>query len=391
MSNVSPVAAPRPIRLAEILALVVLWNSGYKGVRVLNTLYALKLGASPFEIGLLLATYGLFALVLAIYAGRIADRYGVFRPIVGGTIFTVAGIALPFFWPSMTAVFLSAAISGTGFIFVQVGMQTLVGSLASGPARTYNINMYALIVSVADFIGPVMAGFLIDHSGHVQTYLWLAVMSAFSLLGIGYFGRRFPRGAGPGGHGVKLRMRDLLSLPDLRRVFIASAIVMTGLDLFQLYMPLYGHGVGLSASAIGLVLGTFAAAGFVTRALLPAMVRRLGEEKTLIVSLTVGAATFMLIPLFQNPYALGAICFALGLGMNLGQPLTVILTYNYSPPGRAGEAIGLRIAINNTMHVLVPPAFGGLGSLLGVAPIFWLSSAVLGIGAYVSRRRRPSL
>jgi hypothetical protein len=99
------------------------------------------------------------------------------------------------------------------------------------------------------------------------------------------------------------------------------------------------------------------------------------------------AATFLLIPLVNNGYALGAISFALGLGMALGQPLSVILAYNYSPQGRSGETIGLRIAINNSMHVVVPTAFGGLGSLVGIWPIFVLSSALLGVGAYVARRR----
>ena len=188
MTKSPDAAAPRSIRLLEILAIVLLWNSGYKGVRVLNTLYALELGAQPFEIGLLLATYGLFALVLAIYAGRIADRHGVVKPIVGGLVFTMGGIVLPFFWPTLASVFISAAVSGTGFIFVQVGMQTLVGSLASGTKRTSNINSYALTVSVSDFLGPVIAGFLIDHTGHVTTYLWLALVSVPSVFALGFLG-----------------------------------------------------------------------------------------------------------------------------------------------------------------------------------------------------------
>jgi hypothetical protein len=97
--------------------------------------------------------------------------------------------------------------------------------------------------------------------------------------------------------------------------------------------------------------------------------------------------TFIAIPFVENGIALGAISFVLGLGMSLGQPLSVILAYNYSPPGRAGETIGLRIAINNSMHVAVPTAFGGIGSLLGIGPVFWLSSAVLGVGAYIARKR----
>ncbi|MES2563404.1 MAG: MFS transporter [Pseudomonadota bacterium] len=386
--NTDPSAtSSRTVRLSEVFALVLLWNGGYKGARVLNTLYALKLGASPFEIGLLLATYGLFALVLALHAGRFTDRYGVRVPVVGGIIACVLGILLPFFWPTLPAVFASAAITGTGFIFVQVGVQTLTASVASGAARTRNINLYALVVSTADFIGPVAAGFSIDHAGHVDTYLYLALMSSTAFIGLYFMAERFPPGAGRANDASHHRMMDLLRVPDLRRVFIASAVVMTGLDLFQLYLPLYAHDVGLSASAIGLVLGAFALAGFVTRAIMPYTVNRIGEERTLLWSIVGSALTFPLIPLVQNGYALGAISFMLGLGLALGQPLTVILAYNYSPQGRSGETIGLRIAINNSMHVMVPTAFGGMGSLMGIAPVFWMSAAVLGVGAWLSRRQ----
>jgi predicted MFS family arabinose efflux permease len=236
-------------------------------------------------------------------------------------------------------------------------------------------------------IGPVLAGFAIDHTGYIATYLWLALLSALPLIGLVFVARRFPAGIGAGTGNAQRRMADLVRVPDLRRVFLASAVVMTGLDLFQLYMPLYGHKIGLSASAIGLVLGAFAAAGFVTRAVMPFIVARLGEEKALIGSIAVAAATFLVIPFIENGYALAAISFALGIGMGLGQPLSVILAYNYSPPGRAGETIGLRIAINNSMHVVVPTAFGGIGSLVGIGPVFWLSSVVLGVGAYVARGR----
>ena len=81
---------------------------------------------------------------------------------------------------------------------------------------------------------------------------------------------------------------------------------------------------------------------------------------------------------------------ATGLGMGAGQPLTVILTYNYSPPKRHGEGLGLRIAINNSMHVMVPAAFGAIGSLIGLAPVFWVSSAILAAGGWSARGKRAA-
>jgi MFS family permease len=387
-----PPAAPaghRPLSLYEILAIVLLWNTCYKGARVANTLYALELGAGPFDTGLLLATYGFFPLLLAVFIGKIADRYGVRVPVVIGSIITVLGALLPWFWPQLPVLFASAAVSGAGFILTQVSMQSLVGSLSGGPERTRNLNLYALTVSTSDLLGPIIAGFSIDAVGHVSTYLNLAWSGLAAVLVVLCLFGRLARAAVVSDRSGQ-RMVDLFRIRDLRRMFLTSALVMTGLDLFQLYLPLHGHALGLPASAIGMILGAFAAAGFVTRALLMMLVRRFGEERTLCYSMYLAAGTFFLIPMFENAVVLGVVCFVLGLGMGLGQPLTVILTYNYSPPGRYGEGLGVRIAVNNSMHVAVPAVFGAVGSLFGLAPVFWLSSAILALGGYTGPVRKAS-
>lgn len=382
-----------PIRLItiyQIMAVVVLWNSAYKGTRVLNTLYALELGATPLHIGLLLATYGVFPLLLAVTAGRIADRYGSRIPLIAGMIVSTIGAILPWFAPSMPLLFAAAAVTGFGFILGQVALQSLVGTLGEGKDRTRNFNNYALIVAVADFTGPVLAGFSIDHFGHVRTYLVLAFLAATAVLTVFVLAKRVPRHRRPAPAPEGQRMSDLFRNVDMRRVLIAGAVVMTGIDLFQLYMPLYGHQVGLSASAIGMILGAAAAATFVSRALLPLLVSRYGEEKTLLYSLFLTAAMFTLIPLFSSAFVLGMICFTLGLGMGLGQPLTVMLCYRYSPAGRGGESLGLRIAINNSMHVVVPSVFGAVGAAFGLAPVFWVSAGVIAAGNWYARRRESA-
>lgn len=370
--------------LSHIVVLVLLNSGGFKGVRFLNTLYALELGASPFAIGVLLAMYALFPLIFAVYAGRIADRYGVRLPLLAGMGAMTLGVLLPYAHPSLPLLFIAAAIVGLGFIFVQVSMQSLVGSLGSGARRTRNFNIYALAVATTDLTGPVIAGFSIDHLGHVATYLVIGALNLGAAAGLLWLYGRIPA-IGRDADRQAQRMTDLVKDRALRRTLVASAVVMTGVDLYQLYMPLYGHGVGLSASAIGMVLGAFAAAAFVVRAMIPLLVRRFGEEKTLLHSLYLAAATFVLIPFFDHAVVLGAISFLLGLGLGLGQPLSTILTYNYSPSGRAGEALGLRIAVNNFMHVAVPVVFGAVGATLGLSPVFWVSSIFLAAGGYSSR------
>lgn len=379
--------APRAVRLYELLLLVLLWNGAYKGARVVTTLYALELGAAPFDTGLLLATYGVVPLVLAVFTGRLGDRYGVRVPIAAGLAVTATGIMLPFLWPAFGTLFAGAAITGAGFILVQVSMQALFGAMGTGAERTRNINLYALVVSSADFAGAILGGFAIDYLGHVRSFLAMGTISFGAIVGMACIYGRLPSAApASAAAGGRRRMTDLLRNKVLRRMLLAGAAVVAGVDLFQLFMPIYGHSIGLSASAIGITMGCFAAAGFVTRAMLPFLARRYGEARTLLYSMLLGAATFVLIPLFETPVALGIVCFVLGLGMGLGQPLTVILAYNHAPPGRAGEGLGLRIAIINTSHVGVPALFGAAGSLIGTTPVFFVIAAVIALGGAAIRK-----
>jgi cyanate permease len=89
--------------------------------------------------------------------------------------------------------------------------------------------------------------------------------------------------------------------------------VQVGQDLFQFYIPVYGHGIGLSASAIGGLLATLAAASFVVRFFLPRLVTRVGDEKVLALSFYVTAIGFGLVPLFESVVMLGVVSFVFGL------------------------------------------------------------------------------
>jgi hypothetical protein len=55
---------------------------------------------------------------------------------------------------------------------------------------------------------------------------------------------------------IRLKHKELTGT-GLWRVLATSSLLMTGVDLFQFYMPIHGHDIGISASAIGVVLAMF--------------------------------------------------------------------------------------------------------------------------------------
>jgi MFS family permease len=177
-----------------------------------------------------------------------------------------------------------------------------------------------------------------------------------------------------------------LRIAPLRRIFIASGFMSGAWDLYNFYMPVYAHHVGLSASAIGMILATFSAATLVIRIFLPRMMKNHDEIRILTVAIFVASIAYVLFPFFENPWALAAISFLLGLGLGTGQPLSMNLIYNLAPAGRTSEAAGIRVTVNNMAHVTIPLLFGGIGSALGFGAVFISNAAVLFAGALINNR-----
>jgi MFS family permease len=178
----------------------------------------------------------------------------------------------------------------------------------------------------------------------------------------------------------------MLRQPRLRNVIISSALVVAGVDLYTFYMPIYGHSIGLSATMIGVVLGAHAGATFVVRTLLPLLVRRWGEDRVMIASMLIAGATFLLFPFVNQIAFLLVLSFVLGLGLGVGQPLSMIMTYNRAPAGRSGEALGVRFTLVNLTHMVIPIAFGTIGSALGLVTVFLANAALMLGGSYAHHR-----
>ncbi|MBI2295751.1 MAG: MFS transporter [Betaproteobacteria bacterium] len=361
------------------------WMS-FMSSRVLMSLFAIELGASAAAIGVLIALYGLGPLLLSVHAGRVSDRLGSYWPIVLGAAGLAVGLAIPYFLPQLPALYLAALVNGLSFVFINIAMQNLVTSFGDAEARTRNVSLQSLAIALAALIGPLLVGISIDQRGHVPTFLYLALVVAASCAGWIACRRVIPHSGGRHAPGPGGGVRDMLAQPALRRIIIVSGLVVAGVDLYTFYMPIYGHSIGLSATMIGVVLGAHAAATFVVRTVLPQLVRRWGEERVMTYSMYLAGVTFLLFPFVQHVAALLLLSFVLGLGLGVGQPLSVITTYNRAPQGRTGEALGLRFSVVNMTHMAVPLAFGTLGSALGLVTVFLSNAALMFGGGYANAR-----
>jgi len=365
--------------------LCVLIHGCYLGSRLVASLYALELGADPFQVGLLAGLYAALSLLLAITAGKFSDRYGPCRPMILGSVLGCVALLIAYAFPSIEALYASAIVIGAGFIFFNVSVQSMIALLSTAQDRSRNFSILSQGYSVSNLIAPLGGGFAIQYLGSANSYLVMALLIVIPAIVLSLLAPLRALRSPPPAAGARSGVLDLLRDRPLRTSFLSSGLVVTGWDLYTFYLPVYGHQIGLSAVTIGAILAVFGGAAFTVRYFMPPLVARLTEPGLLAWAMLIAAGLFVGFPLFENVYALFALSIALGLTLGLGQPLSMMITYSRAPAGRAGEANGMRLMVNHFTHFAVPIVSGALGAAFGVAPVFWLNAACLTVAAKVLR------
>ena len=350
-----------------------------------TALFALQLGASAVTVGALMSLFALLPMLLSVSSGRLIDRIGPRRPLIAAFAALACGAALPFLFPSLQILFLSSTLLGVGFMCVHIGMNSVIGAHGAPEQRALNFSWLALGFSFSGSLGPLVAGYAIEGFGHAGAFLALA---CFPLLALGLLlprRRALPR---PDRSAGNHHLLDLFRVPGLRRTFIVSGMLAMGWDLYSFLLPLYGARLGLAAATIGSVMASFALATFVVRLAMPVLIRRVRQWQVLVASMAIAGLSYLLFPFVTSVPLLMADSFALGLGLGCAQPVIMSLLYEASPPGRQGEAVGVRTTLINASSTFIPLASGALSFVAGsMAPAFWLLAACRLAGAWFARRR----
>ncbi|HEV7801681.1 MAG TPA: MFS transporter, partial [Burkholderiales bacterium] len=317
----------------------------YIGSKVVVSLFALELGASQAMVGVLAACYAAIPLVLGVYTGRLADTHGMRMPLMIGAVTTAVAMFTGFVWRDLAGLFAVSLLMGGGFVFFNVSIQTLVGGMGRPEHRPRNFAWLSIGYSMSSLIGPVFAGFSIDHAGHPLTFLFFSFVPLIPIALLA-FRPALARVELSPASAKKGSPMELLRDPPLRRLIIISGLSVASSELFAFYVPVFTHQIGMSATTTGLILGSYAVAILVTRFMLGTLTRRLRPDQIMFSFLLVAACAFAVFPFFRSAYALMATAFMIGIGVGCTQPLLMSTAYEKSPPGRTGEVTGLRLTAN---------------------------------------------
>ena len=370
-----------------ILALNVLVFVGVNASRVAFSLYGLHLGANSAGVGGILAMMYVFPLLLSWPIGVLSDRFGSRWLLAVGAASGGVGMLIPYFMPTMTALYAASLLVGVSVALTAVLGQYLVGVLSEPAERTRNFSNYSLTGSAAILLGPLLAGFAIDHASHAIACLAIAVLMLSGLVLVAIWGRVLPRGSGTAATGGNLL--HTLKNRQIWKMLTISSMAQLGNDLFQAFLPIYAYSLGLSASVIGGLLAALAVGSFVVRIGMVRFIRLAGERKLLAIAFFVGAAVFALVPVCRDSTLLAILAFIFGLSLGCTQTLTLMLMFSSAEEGRSGATVGLRLTVNNIARLLGPAVFGAVGAVAGLLAVFWINGTLMAAAGRMTVSYRP--
>jgi len=388
-----PRASPTRVLLALIVGQICL-HACMTGVRMAAPLQALRQGQAAWAVGVLMGLFAAAPIVLALQAGRLADRHGVHRPMriavgltVAGGLLAFAAAWLPPGWAQSQFVVmcLAAMLVGAG---TNVGLIVIQRSAGRGAVDATELkrvfSWLGLAPALANVVGPVLAGALIDLGGFRAAY---AVLLTLPLLTLAWVRRVPPEPPPRAAHGApRPGSWDLLRTPGMRRLLLVNWLLSSSWDVHALLVPILGHERGFSASAIGLVLGLFASAVALVRLAIPLLADQLREGQVLAGAMLCTAAVFALYPFANSAWLMAVFAVLLGLALGAVQPMIMTTLHQITPHARHGEAIALRSMTINLSSALMPLLFGLLGAALGASMLFWLMGVAVGAGSVPARR-----
>ena len=379
--------------LVALIGGQIAMHSCMAGVRMAAPLAVLREGHAAWAVGILLGLFAAAPIVLALSAGRLADRHGYHLPIQLAVGLTVAGgicaVASTFLWVGgFLALCLSAILCGAGANFGLIAIQRSAGRMAGEATELKRIfSWLGLAPALSNVVGPVLAGVLIDLSGFRLAFAVLALLPLISLA----WARRVPREARPSAAPQAMRSNawNLLQAPGFTRLLLVNWLLSSSWDVHSFLVPILGHERGFSASAIGLVLGVFAMSVTAVRLLIPFMAHRLAEGKVLVVAMLTAGAVFAVYPFAQAAWVMGACAIVLGFALGSVQPMIMTTLHQITPAHRHGEAIALRSMAINLSSAVMPLAFGLFGAALGASALFWVMGAAVASGSVAARQVGP--
>jgi MFS family permease len=367
----------KPIILSKSIFLVV-----YAAASVLLPFLALyyeQIGLTGAQMGLLAGIPPIMTMIGASVWGGLSDatqRYKlVFMLVIGGAMVSV--VMLPF---TSSFLALSLVIALHAFCFMSLLPLIDNSALAILGSRSEKYGQIRLWGSIGWGVGAPLIGPVVGQFGLNWTFYGHAILMLVGLL----IALRLPvaqQSSGSGfGKGLSRLLRDQRWYLFLLIIFVAGF----GDAIIRNFSFLYLKDVGASSTLMGLSLTIGTVSELVVLFLSAVLLRRLGPQKLMIISVTTQALRLLGWSLINDPYLALSLQLLNGLAFGALWMAGVAYAREIAPEGMGATAQGLLSGVYFGFSSAVGAMLGGVWyEQLGSSGMYYWGGIVMFVGLLI--------
>lgn len=349
--------------LITIFLIVFIDLLGFGLILPLLPFIAEKFEADPFQIGLLVATYSFFQFISAPILGRLSDRYGRKKLLVISQIGTAIGFFLLGIAQTLPLLYLSRIIDGITGGNISIA-QAYIADITTKKDRAKGMGVIGAAFGLGFMLGPAVGGYLSNFSFAAPAFFATVVALFTALMTILFLQETVNTKKAVKSQKTEFSFQTLIQILSqqplglLILVFFMISLAFSGLQATYALWALDKFGFG--PSQIGYLFTYIGLLAVISQILiLPRVVKRLGEAKTIKYSLPIIAVGFLMIP-FSIHLALLLIANALiVIGNSLSSPSISALASENVDEKEFGGALGI-LQSGASLGRILGPILGGI-------------------------------
>ena len=368
-------------------ALITLCLAGFVGNISFSLLfpvlpyYAQDMGASPFEVGLILASYSYVTAIALVPFGLLSDKIGHRKMLIAGLIlYTLVPLLYPLannlpqlgliraFHGFACAVFSPAAIALT----LDTSTQDHWGEA---------LGWFTTATQSALVVGPALGGLLLSYYGVKAVFYTCSIIPLLGLIfAIFRLTTIQPAGAK---EVISSGLWSWLKQPIIFAGLTAPLFFTIGSGTILTFMPLHSQGLGISKTGAGIIIATVYIGSALLRVPGGKLSDKIGRKPVILLGLMVSFAAMLSIS-FMNSFP-GLIVAAIfyGVGMGIAMPASYTLVADLTPPEVRGLTMGITSSFLHGGLALGPTVMGIVASVSNYAMMFRICSLSLILGLIV--------
>ncbi len=332
--------------------------------------YAKEMGASPFAVGALMASFSLCQLFSAPLLGRLSDRWGRKPVLLASQLGTMAGLLIMGSATSLVWLFVGRILDGVTAGNLSIA-QAVITDATRPERRTRAYAFFGIAFGIGFLIGPALSGALAQRYGFHAPPLGAAGLSLLSVVLTATLLPNTRARTPPPDRSMIGSMRRVLAdrraLAPVLELFLyvlSFAMLTGGLSLFL------AARLGFDVEQAGYAFAWSGLWGALAQGGIGRLAHKLGERRLSaagILAMTVG---YLVLAVANDVPSLGLALAVGGLGSAVVRPaLTTLLTIAVAEHDR-GLALGVSQSASSAAQVLGPLIAGALigwGALSGFA------------------------